>query len=209
MSPWTKLALVLFVAYVLVTFVLRTLIQWRRTGSTGLRGSSGRPGSAEWWGFVLLVLAFIAMPAALVLDLTGWLAPLAPLVRPAVQWTGLVLFLLGFVATFASQLVMGTSWRIGVQADEVTALVTAGPFSLVRNPIFTAMLMAGLGFALMVPNFVSFSAWALALSGIELQVRLVEEPYLRRVHGEAYGRYEERVGRLLPGLGRKRVDSQE
>src|SRR5687768_4997410 len=105
-SLWTGLALLLFVAYVLVTFVLRTLIQWRRTGSTGLRGSSGRPGSAEWWGFVLLVLAFFAAPAALVLDLTGQLAQLTSLARPGVRWTGLALFLLGCAATFASQLAM-------------------------------------------------------------------------------------------------------
>ncbi|HLS74191.1 MAG TPA: hypothetical protein VK046_10500 [Actinomycetaceae bacterium] len=37
---------------------------------------------------------------------------------------------------------------------------------------------------------------------MEIQVRLVEEPYLLRTHGPAYARYTARVGRFLPGLGR-------
>jgi protein-S-isoprenylcysteine O-methyltransferase Ste14 len=33
-------------------------------------------------------------------------------------------------------------------------------------------------------------------------VRLVEEPYLERVHGEAYRAYAERTGRFVPRIGR-------
>ncbi|PYG00281.1 hypothetical protein SAMN05216184_104223 [Georgenia satyanarayanai] len=40
------------------------------------------------------------------------------------------------------------------------------------------------------------------LLAVEIQVRLVEEPYLIRAHGHAYASYSERVGRFLPGLGR-------
>jgi protein-S-isoprenylcysteine O-methyltransferase Ste14 len=37
---------------------------------------------------------------------------------------------------------------------------------------------------------------------LEIQVRLVEEPYLLRTHGDAYREYAARVGRFVPGLGR-------
>ena len=33
-------------------------------------------------------------------------------------------------------------------------------------------------------------------------MRFVEEPYLRRAHGEAYRAYAARVGRFLPRIGR-------
>jgi hypothetical protein len=33
-------------------------------------------------------------------------------------------------------------------------------------------------------------------------VRCVEEPYLIRVHGDAYRSYARAVGRFLPGIGR-------
>ena len=46
-------------------------------------------------------------------------------------------------------------------------------------------------------------AWLLVLIiGLELHVRLVEEPYLLRVHGDAYRRYAARTGRFLPRVGR-------
>jgi protein-S-isoprenylcysteine O-methyltransferase Ste14 len=40
------------------------------------------------------------------------------------------------------------------------------------------------------------------LTAMEIQVRFVEEPYLERVHGDAYRRYAARTGRFLPGIGR-------
>jgi len=36
---------------------------------------------------------------------------------------------------------------------------------------------------------------------VEVQVRLVEEPYLTKTHGERYLRYASRVGRFVPGAG--------
>jgi protein-S-isoprenylcysteine O-methyltransferase Ste14 len=50
---------------------------------------------------------------------------------------GVACFALGFWLTVRAQLDMGESWRIGVDAGEVTALVTTGVFRNVRNPIFS------------------------------------------------------------------------
>ena len=97
---------------------------------------------------------------------------------------------------------MGDSWRIGVDEEERTALVTSGPFAVVRNPIFAAMLPTSLGLALLVPNVVALAGLAALVIALEIQVRLVEEPYLLRAHGDAYSEYAARVGRFVPGLGR-------
>src|SRR5690606_28061473 len=99
---------------------------------------------------------------------------------------------------------MGASWRVGVDRDERTALVTDGMFALVRNPIFSAMLVTAVGLTLMVGNVVSLVGLAALVGALEVQVRLVEEPYLLTVHGEAYAGYAARVGRFVPGLGRLR-----
>ncbi len=71
---------------------------------------------------------------------------------------------------------MGESWRIGVHESERTDLVTKGPFGLVRNPIFTAMLVTGAGIALVVPNFIAVAGWMLLLIATELQVRVSKSP---------------------------------
>jgi protein-S-isoprenylcysteine O-methyltransferase Ste14 len=49
---------------------------------------------------------------------------------------------------------------------------------------------------------VSLLAVALLALALEVQVRLVEEPYLTRVHGQEYRRYAASAGRFLPGFGR-------
>ena len=82
--------------------------------------------------------------------------------------------------------------------------MTDGPFSLARNPIFAAMLPTSLGLALMVPSWVAFAGVLALFVALELQVRIVEEPYLRRTHGRPYLEYAARVGRFVPGVGRLR-----
>jgi protein-S-isoprenylcysteine O-methyltransferase Ste14 len=37
---------------------------------------------------------------------------------------------------------------------------------------------------------------------VQLQVRCIEEPYLRAMHGAAYEHYAGAVGRFMPGVGR-------
>ncbi|XXT15645.1 isoprenylcysteine carboxylmethyltransferase family protein [Sorangium sp. So ce429] len=100
-----------------------------------------------------------------------------------------------------SQGVMGESWRIGVSEAERTSLVTRGPFAVMRNPVFSFMMLAALGMLLILPNAAALASFVALVIAIELQVRVVEEPYLLRTHGEAYAAYCAKVGRFLPGLG--------
>lgn len=196
------LALTLYGVYLGTAFVARSVIQRRRTGSTGFRGISGRPGSAEWLGGVLFAAALILGVAAPLLDLTGALEPIVAVDTVAAHAAGTVLAIAGIAATLAAQSAMGSSWRIGVDESETTDLVTGGPFALVRNPIFAAMIPTGVGLALLVPNVAALAGVLMLLTALELQTRVVEEPYLLRAHGEAYRRYASRVGRFLPGVGR-------
>ena len=76
------------------------------------------------------------------------------------QWAGLVLASTGVVGTFAAQLDMGASWRVGVDPAEQTALVTAGLFRWVRNPIFTAMLATAAGLTALAPTVVGAAGCA-------------------------------------------------
>ena len=100
-----------------------------------------------------------------------------------------------------AQLAMGASWRIGVDAEERTDLVTTGPYASVRNPIYTAMFAFGLGELLLVPNIVTAIGFVATVGVIELVVRRIEEPHLLAVHGDRVRSWMARTGRFLPGLG--------
>jgi protein-S-isoprenylcysteine O-methyltransferase Ste14 len=196
------LALVLYGVYFALAFVARSIIHWKTTGNAGFKGVSGRVGSLDWIGGVLFVAAFAAGVAAPILDLNDTVEPIEALDRTWLQWVGVGLFSFGLLATLAAQAAMGRSWRIGVEAGERTDLVTGGPFTIVRNPIFASMLPAFLGLTLLVPSVVALAGFAALLTALEIQVRYVEEPYLRGVHGDRYGDYARRIGRFFPGVGR-------
>ena len=195
-------AVALSATWLLTAVVLRVALQVRRTGDTGLRVDTAPPRSPAWWAtraFVAGLVVVAAMPVLVAAGVTG-----AATGSPLVRWAGLVVATAGVVGTFAAQLGMGASWRIGVDQSERTALVTGGIFRWVRNPIFTAMIGTAGGLILMVPTVLGAAAWCLVVAAVEAQVRLVEEPYLRATHGDAYRVYCRSVGRFVPLLGRVR-----
>lgn len=198
------IALVLFAVFAVLGFGWRSWVQRRRTGSTGFKGVSGRPGSVEWVagvGFAVAIAVAVLAPA---LQWFGVVAPVGVLHSGWIQTLGVVIAIAGIAATVYAQLDMGDSWRIGVDHTETTTLVHTGVFAVVRNPIFTAMIVFAFGITLVTPNVVALIGFALLVTTIELQVRAVEEPYLRSVHGDTYRDYLAAVGRFVWGIGRIR-----
>ncbi len=199
MAPFVCMLVVLFAA---VALGARILLQWARTGDTGLRLgqalSWSRAGAAKLClGAGVAVAGF--SPFAV------WYGKLNVLWSRtfSVIGVGLALYVLGLTLTFVAQLQMGTSWRIGVDPRERTMLVTTGLFRWVRNPIYSAVLLCFGGCALLLPTTLALGGWLVILVAVQLQVRLVEEPYLLDVHGQAYREYASRVGRFVPGLGKQ------
>ena len=196
------LALALWLVYFAVALVYRVASHRHRTGATGLAMLRTRVGSLQWAGETASVLALALGAAAPALART--VEPVAALDHALVQAAGVVVFVLSLALIAASQATMGESWRIGVDEQERTELVTGGPFAHVRNPIFTGLVAALAGNALMVPSVLALAALLLMVVSVEVQARLVEEPHLRRTHGDAYAAYARRAGRFVPGVGRLR-----
>jgi len=196
------LAAWLLSGFVVLTLGVRVIIQLRTTGETGLIGLRSGAGALDWLSGIFFVggMAMGALSIALVLE--GSLDPISALDATPVNVIGIVLAAIGGFAVFFAQLGMGASWRIGVSDDQDTDLVTTGWFSLVRNPIYTAMIVGWAGFALIVPTWLAIAAVFVIGAGLELQVRFVEEPYLLRAHGDRYRAYASRMGRFVPGVGR-------
>lgn len=193
------LALVVSAVGIVVVSVVRVVLHARRTGSVAVRLAAGRAGI---WVGVLSSAGFSLAVVAPALVLADTMTPLR--VPPITSWIGLGLMLFGFGAVVGSQSAMGASWRVGVDPRRHTDLVITGVFGLVRNPIYSGMIVAFCGMALMVPTAVAVAAVALLVAAVEVQVRFVEEPHLLKAHGTAYRSYAVHTGRFVPGLGRLR-----
>lgn len=195
-------ALWMLIAFGVLTLVVRVAIQVAQTGRTGLVGLFHGGGPLAILSGILFVGGMAAGVLSLTFVLHDSLDPIASLDTSPLHALGIVLAASGGTVVFLAQLGMGASWRIGVNHEERTDLITGGWFSVIRNPIYTAMIVGWLGFALIVPTWLGFAAPLLVALGLELQVRAVEEPYLFRTHGDEYRAYASRVGRFVPRLGR-------
>jgi protein-S-isoprenylcysteine O-methyltransferase Ste14 len=194
------IALLVIAVWMVLAGVVRGALH-RRYGSGPPVRFADRRGSAQWWARAIGTLGFVLLVLAPIAELAG-LPPFDPLDRLWIRLLGLVLALAGIIGIVIAQAAMGASWRGDVDPEAHAELVTTGPFRWVRNPIFTASAVASLGVALMVPNAIALAMLVAILATYQIQVRLVEEPYLERVHGERFRAYAERTGRFLPRIGR-------
>lgn len=204
----SALPLIAVLAFYGLGFGWRTWVQLRRYGSSGIvLFRSGRPGQhlreALFVVLAVALLAEAALAAVAPRRLPG-LVPLAPATAAVLRATGTVMVLGATALMLAAQLDLGASWRVGIDQGARPGLVTGGLYRYSRNPIYVAMLTALLGFALLLPSWISLGLLIGAGLGIRRHVR-DEEAYLARTYGEEYRRYAARVGRFVPGVGRLRA----
>lgn len=195
--------LVCLAGWLVLAGVVRGAVHHRRTGDLPAR-LDDPVGSPQRWSRALGTVALLFALAVPLAALAG-LEPVGALDHAGVAVAGVVLVVIGVAGTLAGQVSMGDSWRADVDPDARTELVTSGPFRRVRNPIFSATAVTLAGLALLVPNVLAAGMLAFSVASWEVQVRLVEEPYLRRVHGADYEAYAARTGRFVPGIGRRRA----
>ena len=100
----------------------------------------------------------------------------------------------------ASTRALGANWSLEARVRDGHSLVTNGPFTLVRHPIYLAMLLFLLALAIALGHWRQLAFGApLFVIGTLLRVR-EEERLLRERFGSMFDDYARRVARFLPGL---------
>jgi len=197
---WAWVSLTLYVLYAIIVFAFRSLVQYRRTGSSGIHIMNLR--GMERLSAALIMPTKVAWLMSPVSVLLGW-TPFIPLLdSPAVHIGGVSIAIAGIITTSLSQFAMGNSWRVGIDTAGRTPLITAGPFRWVRNPIYDGLLIFAAATVLIIPTWLALASFVLLIGCIEIQVRCVEEPYLLETHGVAYRSWAAQTGRFIPFVGR-------
>jgi protein-S-isoprenylcysteine O-methyltransferase Ste14 len=124
------------------------------------------------------------------------LGPLDWFASPAAAWTGVALLAMGAAVVVIAQIGMGASWRVGIDSEHRTGLVTQGLYRFSRNPIYVGMFMVLAGVFLEAPNAVTLALLLTLGVTVSTQVRL-EEDYLSRMHGAAYAAYRTSARRWI------------
>jgi len=93
---------------------------------------------------------------------------------------------------------MGDDWRMDVTAQKTT-LITDGPFSRIRHPIYAFSILLMLCTAVVLPSPPMLLIALLHVLLMHMKARN-EEAHLAAMHGDAYARYAARTGRFVPRL---------
>ena len=109
---------------------------------------------------------------------------------------GLVLFGLGLGFAIWARVNIGRNWGVPMTRKDDPELVTSGPYRLVRHPIYSGILAAGIGTAVAL-------SWlwltAVVLAGIYfLYSAVVEERYLTEQFPDDYPAYKRSTKMLVP-----------
>lgn len=183
-----------------LAFFWRSYVTWRTTGINPYRLAQAE-GLAGFLGQLLRLVSLGAVTAVLLYSWApvNWYAHLGPLPwleNRVVTAVGLILLAAAFIGVLLAQAQMGSSWRIGIDEENATALVTHGIFRFSRNPIFLGMRLNLLGLFLVMPNALTLALWLVGDVAIHAQIFL-EEAHLRQQHGIAYQQYQAMTPRYL------------
>ena len=115
---------------------------------------------------------------------------------PWLAGIGLVLFALGLGFAIWARVHIGRNWGTPMTQKEEPELVTSGPYCLVRHPIYSGILVAGIGTAVAL-SWVWLAA--VVLGGIYfVYSATVEERYLNEQFPDDYPHYKRSTKMLVP-----------
>jgi protein-S-isoprenylcysteine O-methyltransferase Ste14 len=112
-------------------------------------------------------------------------------------WIGAAVNVLGLGFTVWARVYLGSNWSRSVTIKQGHELITGGPYSLVRHPIYTGLLTGFLGTAIAIAQVRGLVALALIFAVLWRKLRL-EERWMRLQFGSDYEQYAQRVPALVP-----------
>lgn len=198
MEP-NHLPLLMMIIFLLMIIVGRVAFQFILTGNSGIRPGTRLKTKKE------IMISFVMFGVVGVQTVSAWLFSVSHLDEQVelgviATWLGLILCIFGILFSSYAQYAMGEQWRIGVDPDEKTKLVTTGIYGKIRNPIYTGCIVFGTGLLLLAPHVLFVITGLVGYFAVRAYVRDIEEPYLVKLHGDTYRQYVSRTGAFLPRL---------
>jgi protein-S-isoprenylcysteine O-methyltransferase Ste14 len=117
-----------------------------------------------------------------------------------IVWLGIALTWMGVAIAVWARYCIGVYWSARVTLKEGHQLIRSGPYAFVRHPIYTGMLVAAIGAALVVGEWRGIVAVILLLAAHSRKA-MREEALLTKEFGDQYTAYRKQTGFLFPRLG--------
>jgi protein-S-isoprenylcysteine O-methyltransferase Ste14 len=146
-----------------------------------------------------VVLLFLAAVLVLYAFDSPWLREFSIPLTDWLHWAGFGLGLFGLGLWTWTQAELGKEYSPQLQSLRQHRLLTSGPYTRMRHPMYTAMFGEGIAFALVTAN------WCLVLFAVAMITGFViraprEEQMMIAAFGNEYRDYMQRAGRFFPKL---------
>jgi protein-S-isoprenylcysteine O-methyltransferase Ste14 len=115
---------------------------------------------------------------------------------PWLQGIGLAIFLLGLALAVWARIFIGRNWGMPMSEKADPELVTTGPYSVIRHPIYSGIILAMAGTTIAVSLY-----WLIAvalLGAYFIYSAVMEERHMAEVFPDAYPRYKQSTKMLVP-----------
>jgi protein-S-isoprenylcysteine O-methyltransferase len=192
MSLSLKLGLIYLVSEVVLNVTRRS------------RSKTGTKQDKSTLGMLWLVIAvsisagaFVARSARL-RDSWVWMFELPP--WHAIEVAAVTLFAAGLILRWWAIVTLGRFFTVDVTIERDHELVEHGPFRWVRHPSYTGVLVAFVGWALTIWNWLAMAVVLVPIFVALTRRMNVEEEALSQALGDKYRDYMRRTNRLIPGV---------
>lgn len=113
---------------------------------------------------------------------------------------GVALGLVGVALRASAMSTLGRYYSLTPQAEIEQAIVTRGPYGLIRHPGYAGILLSLLGLQLIVGTWVALFSMLFVLVPLPVRIEIEEQLLLEQL-GPRYEDYERRTPyRLIPGI---------
>ena len=149
----------------------------------------------------LVLLNFIGMMGLpIIYILTSWLDYFALALPEFLRLLGIVFYVMGLFLLIWVHRTLGKHWSMMLKLGEEHSLITTGPYSRIRHPMYTFFYIMVISTTLISANLFVGSFGILTWSLLYLVRVGDEEAMMVEQFGDEYRQYIERTGRLLPKL---------
>jgi protein-S-isoprenylcysteine O-methyltransferase Ste14 len=115
---------------------------------------------------------------------------------PVLQGVGMALFLIGLGLAVWARVHLGRNWGTPMSEKLDAELVTTGPYRYIRNPIYSGIILAGIGTTVAISLY-----WLVAvvlMGAYFVYSATVEEQTMERLFPTTYPEYKRSTKMLIP-----------
>ena len=194
---------VMFVILLVVLLVMRSyfMIKVRRAGERLMPDDQAVAREGGRGVFIIRVMVFVLLIVFLAMYIIGmkWIEAFSFPLPVWLRWVGFVLGLFSVAFWTWTQIHLDTQWSAQLQLRQGHHLVTSGPYTRIRHPLYSAMFGWASALGLLTANWIFVAMAVLSIAGTVVRVPK-EEQMMIEAFGDEYKTYMQRTGRFFPRM---------